>query len=59
MGIVDEAKDKALGRRVALKLLPPQWMSHPTAVGRFRREARAAGQLHHTNIVPVFGEGED
>ncbi len=59
MGIVYEALDVALGRSVALKVLPPQWVSHPTAVGRFRREARAAGQLHHTNIVPVFGVGED
>jgi serine/threonine protein kinase len=59
MGIVYEAIDVALGRQVALKLLPPQWVSHPTAVGRFRRESRLAGRLHHTNIVPVFGVGED
>jgi WD40 repeat protein len=59
MGIVYEAVELALDRHVALKLLPPQWVSHPSAVARFRREARAAGRLHHTNIVPVFGVGED
>jgi WD40 repeat protein/serine/threonine protein kinase len=59
MGVVYEAIDVALGRRVALKVLPAQWAAHPLAIGRFRREARAAGRLHHTNIVPVFGVGED
>jgi serine/threonine protein kinase len=58
MGIVYEAIELALGRRVALKVLPPL-VAGPTAVARFRREVRAAGRLHHTNIVPVFGVGAD
>jgi WD40 repeat protein len=59
MGIVYEAIDPSLGRRVAVKLMPPQWTSHPTAVERFRREARSPGRLHHPNIVPIHGVGRD
>ncbi len=58
MGVVYEAIELALGRRAALKVL----LAHSaptTAVERFHREARAAAKLHHTNIVPVFGVGED
>ena len=58
MGVVYEAIELALGRRSALKVL----LSHrgPTAaVERFHREACAAAGLHHANIVPVFGVGED
>jgi serine/threonine protein kinase len=58
MGVVYEAVELALGRRVALKVLPPL-TAGPTGVERFRREARAAGRLHHTNIVPIFGVGSD
>ena len=58
MGIVYEAKDQLLNRRVALKLLPFNALVLPRHVERFQREARAAAQLHHTNIVPVFGVGE-
>jgi serine/threonine protein kinase len=58
MGIVYEAEQGALGRRVALKMLPPQMMLDPRLLQRFRIEARAAAKLHHTNIVPVFGVGE-
>jgi WD40 repeat protein/serine/threonine protein kinase/tetratricopeptide (TPR) repeat protein len=57
MGIVYEAIELALGRRVALKVLPPL-SADATTSARFRREARAAGRLHHTNIVPIFGVGE-
>jgi eukaryotic-like serine/threonine-protein kinase len=57
MGVVYEAVQESLGRRVALKVLPPD-RSDGTFVQRFRREARAAAGLHHTNIVPVFGVGE-
>ncbi len=53
MGVVYEAYQGSLNRHVALKLLP----RHGN-VARFRREAQAAGRLHHTNIVPVFGVGE-
>ncbi len=59
MGIVYEAEEKSLGRRVALKVLPPLAIIDPTQLQRFRREVRAAGQLHHSNIVPVFGVGEE
>jgi eukaryotic-like serine/threonine-protein kinase len=55
MGIVYEAEQGSLGRRVALKILPPGALTNPVQVRRFEREARAAGRLHHTNIVPVFG----
>lgn len=58
MGIVYEAEQVSLGRHVALKVLPPHGLLNPTFIERFRREARAAARLHHTNIVPVFGVGE-
>ena len=58
MGAVYEAVQESLGRHVALKLLPAEAVIDPLRLARFRREARAAAQLHHTNIVPVFGVGE-
>jgi serine/threonine protein kinase/WD40 repeat protein len=58
MGIVYEAEQQSLNRRVALKVLAAQVAHTPQQVQRFLREARAAAQLHHTNIVPVFGIGE-
>jgi len=58
MGVVYEAVQESLGRHVALKLLPSSASLNPTYLERFRREAKAAGRLHHTNIVPVFGVGE-
>ena len=57
MGVVYEAEQVSLGRRVALKVLP-QWFRDPKVRLRFQREAKAAAKLHHTNIVPVFGVGE-
>ena len=57
MGIVYEAEQVSLGRRVALKVLPHQQLSDAKQQTRFQREARAAAKLHHTNIVPVFGVG--
>jgi serine/threonine protein kinase/WD40 repeat protein len=59
MGIVYEAEQVSLGRHVALKVLPQQTLPNPTQRQRFEREARSAAKLHHTNIVPVFGVGED
>src|SRR5262245_14414323 len=58
MGIVYEAEQVSLGRHVALKVLPPQKFQDSRQKRRFEREARAAARLHHTNIVPVFGVGE-
>ncbi len=59
MGVVYEAEQVSLGRRVALKVLPwPAGRDH-TALERFRREARASARLHHTNIVPVFEIGHE
>lgn len=59
MGVVYEAEQESLGRRVALKLLPRHIAKDEKALLRFQREARAAARLHHTNIVPVFEVGHD
>ncbi len=58
MGIVYEAEQVTLGRRVAVKVLPKQALRSERDVQRFHREAQTAAKLHHTNIVPVFGVGE-
>jgi eukaryotic-like serine/threonine-protein kinase len=58
MGIVYEAEQVSLGRHVALKLLPKNMLLDANAKRRFEREAKSAAKLHHTNIVPVFGVGE-
>src|SRR6516162_850971 len=58
MGVVFEAEQVSLGRHVALKVLPHNALVDAKTRKRFEREARAAAKLHHTNIVPVFGVGE-
>src|SRR5262249_23173688 len=57
MGVVYEAVQVSLGRRVALKVLPFAPTMDPRHLQRFQNEARAAAQLHHTNIVPVYSVG--
>jgi len=57
MGIVYEAKQVSLRRRVALKVLPFAAALDPQQLRRFQIEAQAAAQLHHTNIVPIFSVG--
>lgn len=57
MGIVYEAVQISLSRRVALKVLPFAAALDPKQLQRFKNESHAAAQLHHTNIVPVFGVG--
>jgi hypothetical protein len=57
MGIVYEAQQVSLGRRVALKVLPFAAVLDSKQLQRFKNEAQAAAQLHHTNIVPVHAVG--
>ncbi len=58
MGVVYEAEQETLGRRVAIKVLPGHLLANEKLRSRFHQEAQAAARLHHTNIVPVFGVGE-
>jgi serine/threonine protein kinase len=57
MGVVYEAVQLSLGRRVALKVLPFAAALDARQLQRFKNEAQAAAQLHHPNIVPVYGVG--
>lgn len=59
MGVVYEAQEQSLRRRVALKVLPFAAVLDQRQISRFRNEAQAAAGLHHTNIVPVFAIGQE
>jgi tetratricopeptide (TPR) repeat protein len=59
MGVVYQARDRRLGRTIALKKLPEELSNNPTAVKLFLREARAAAALNHPNIVTLFDADQE
>src|SRR5206468_2637962 len=59
MGVVYEAEQTSLHRRVALKVLRFGVVADEEAMRRFQREAETVARLHHTNIVPIFAVGRE
>ena len=59
MGVVYEAVEIDLDRKVALKIIAPEHTQDPTAVARFKGEARLAASIEHPNIVPIHRGGEE
>lgn len=59
MGQVFLAEQRGLGRKVALKVLPPEVARHPARLKRFEKEVRTQAQVEHPNIATAFHAGED
>ena len=59
MGSVYKAMDTKLGRQVAIKVLLAEWAAMPMMVERFHREAKAAANFAHENIVTLLDDGEE
>ena len=59
MGIVLRARNIALDRRRAIKVIAPELSADPAYAARFRRESRLAASVEHPNVVAVHGAGED
>src|SRR2546423_989827 len=59
MGVVYEAHDARLGRRVALKVVSPELAADETFLSRFRREGRAQAAVYHENVVALYETGEE
>jgi len=58
MSVVYRARDRRLGRPVAIKVLPPELAHDPAIRARFTREAQTSAQLSHAHIVPIYDVGE-
>ncbi|RIJ76360.1 Stk1 family PASTA domain-containing Ser/Thr kinase [Nakamurella silvestris] len=59
MSTVYRGVDTRLGRNVAIKVMKPEFVSDPSFLARFEREARSAATLDHTGVVAVYDQGRD